>query len=1315
MEDSARSSDRTGGNSHSSSFLTECTNAALYAAAFEPARGIAQIVDHQVGTNLDGSVKAVAGCLGVEAPQAASFGTSAWYAQQLGGAAGMMVPFMLAHNSVKTGARAALGETKINQSLLDITTSGDLLGFASRNAALTGSAGFVYGSLLKPTDEKHVGQGSFYFDRIGNGASDLVAFGTLGLTAPYLGRISGALAAATETSSLPSVLKVPLSAVLSGPILPGIASGISGGAINTEVAAVRDGRPLASAQEFKENIVGMGIVGGAFGGAHWLGAQRPGTSTTNARHLTDQIRFTKANSPLEAEFRIIGDGKAQLSEFHSKLLADSDSAGVSLNVQPKLHGLMSGLFGNRFTTYGEARPMLMEHGTNVLNPERLSDTVGLIATCAPLDQTFRTRDVFPNRADGGSKTVWLSPVREGFILNRGEQPVIIDPNREQLRPVALGDDVTRLDDSPKLVPHLDSVQEQIKPLNRELVQQLPVPRVVEDLDTTRNTENTYGGKAYRIDDTENILFWQLPDGRIIRYANLDDGRGVVASWTPYGLNRPWSWLIEKRAGDSESQETLEATSNAPRPYILSKLDEAQGWIVDADEGILSQLRPQSPRPELDIPIKPVEAVNGVRARGLERYGQDGERIYSKAELAMFPPMLESDGAAARRIVPTDDGRGYVNERMQISNLQSSLTRVYRILSKSAVTELRKIDEQESPMPDAQAKRQLIYDTATKVIVQEDYAQKLDAVRELRRLATLDPDKHQELRDEILEATRTLYASDYNHRLLPEHMGQIIEQVPDPNLVREVKLFENESNPTSGMLHLATSYRKTGLIEWYGQGHSTRQPLLMSAMHEWSHLEEPLNHDLVRQLHILRHIEPFVPRDYSLENVHEWWAVNKGEMFLPPDPDLFITLASKAPIRTVALAEGLERVLALKSQQLADAPEEVKNAAASSNEQKLRARLAFVHDKVLPLAKLEFQNVLNNGDLEQLSSMHRLITEASKSPESQLLDRLGFDWTMYEQSVRTDLDKGLSESPFDLMRAARTLLKFEYLDWETNSPMILERLADYEALKEKLTNGFPAAIRGTDIDQKAQAFGLAVSSDYLDLPRKPDWMREIDSTFLANENKEINTAAGEATMRSSEPWRGAAAAWLMWYETPSKLLNAVSFIRDSFQQDKELVNDKFLYRLNDRIDADIEKFEDKTINGEESLKSATNAIIRSELLKALIQQTELSPRADMEHRLEAHNDLVAKTSQYLKSKLDGSDAEREEVDGVLDMLSQKPAFSGLARRLIDRKTFEHSLSSHDKSSAGQIAFARLYGVGATGITNQERLTLPETRNTLPTLL
>lgn len=242
----------------------ELTNSALYAATIEPMHGAAQIVDHLATTQLDQKVTDLSRGFGIEAPKSAPQGSATWYAQQFGGALGTIVPFMLVHSRVQHAAGSSFGNIFDKAALA--SEQGHNAQRAGLNAAVLGSSGFIYGSILKPSDPAHSSEGNFYQGRFLSGTTDALMFGAMGLSHPLME--SGFVSARkfVDSSSLPQMLKQPAVRALDSSVLPGIMSGMPIGAASAELSAWKDGR-TASAEEIKSNAILMGTLGGAFS---WL-------------------------------------------------------------------------------------------------------------------------------------------------------------------------------------------------------------------------------------------------------------------------------------------------------------------------------------------------------------------------------------------------------------------------------------------------------------------------------------------------------------------------------------------------------------------------------------------------------------------------------------------------------------------------------------------------------------------------------------------------------------------------------------------------------------------------------------------------------------------------------------------------------------------------------------------------------------------------------------------------------------------------------------------------------------------------------------
>jgi len=217
--------------------ISEFLHSAAYAAVQEPLKGVSQLVDHLAGTNLEKSVTFM------DKPQGGS-GTGDWMAQQLGGAAGMLLPFMLARG----GVRSVMGES------LKGTETAATLGMSLKEAGLTG---FTYDALLRPADENS--KTNFWAQRGLNGVSGAATFMTLTGSAYGLGKLSNI---AESRGLIGASTLVP---IMRNPMAAGILSGVPAGLVSAEGSSLVSQHRLATSSEIGQSIAGMSFVGGVFG------------------------------------------------------------------------------------------------------------------------------------------------------------------------------------------------------------------------------------------------------------------------------------------------------------------------------------------------------------------------------------------------------------------------------------------------------------------------------------------------------------------------------------------------------------------------------------------------------------------------------------------------------------------------------------------------------------------------------------------------------------------------------------------------------------------------------------------------------------------------------------------------------------------------------------------------------------------------------------------------------------------------------------------------------------------------------------------
>lgn len=236
------------------------TRSAVYTGVAEPILGVAQIIDKTAGTQAMSSAKNTLSLVGIKQPENATdeFGR---HAQMLGNAVGMMLPYLLLHKAVRTGAASAFGAESVAVRGNIAAMSGRTLGtLAAREASLGFTTGFINDSVFRPSTDGFTGR-NFVSDRLLNGISGGATMATLTGSSIGLARLG-----ASEVVK-GSIVK----SVLSSPIGTGVLSAVPSGLVSAEAHALRQGKLAPTAAEAGEHIYQMAFVGGALGAAHRLG------------------------------------------------------------------------------------------------------------------------------------------------------------------------------------------------------------------------------------------------------------------------------------------------------------------------------------------------------------------------------------------------------------------------------------------------------------------------------------------------------------------------------------------------------------------------------------------------------------------------------------------------------------------------------------------------------------------------------------------------------------------------------------------------------------------------------------------------------------------------------------------------------------------------------------------------------------------------------------------------------------------------------------------------------------------------------------
>lgn len=236
------------------------TRSAVYTGIAEPILGVAQIIDKTAGTQIMSSAKDTLSFVGIKEPEQAknNFGR---HAQMLGNAVGMMLPYLLLHKAVRTGAASAFGAESVAVRGNIAAMTGRTLGtLAAREASLGFTTGFINDAVFRPSTDSLNGKG-FVGDRLLNGISGGATMATLTGSSIGLARLGASEAIKG------SIVK----SVLSTPVGTGVLSAVPSGLVSAEAQALRQGKLAPTASEAGEHIYQMAFVGGALGAAHKVG------------------------------------------------------------------------------------------------------------------------------------------------------------------------------------------------------------------------------------------------------------------------------------------------------------------------------------------------------------------------------------------------------------------------------------------------------------------------------------------------------------------------------------------------------------------------------------------------------------------------------------------------------------------------------------------------------------------------------------------------------------------------------------------------------------------------------------------------------------------------------------------------------------------------------------------------------------------------------------------------------------------------------------------------------------------------------------
>lgn len=294
----------------SESAATEFGRAFLHGAVQSPLTGLAQLVDNCCGTEWAGSIDVI------KAPAPAEVFSKRWHVQQLGGLAGMTLPFSVVHRGVSYTSNALLwGSTSACSKLRVISES-----------MITGGA---FEGILRPVEINQ--QESLFSARMKNAITGATTFGTL---------CASSLAITGLTKGRPGALH----SALRSEFASGILAGLPAGFVNAELSSVLHSGSLASGAGIKESLYSFAFLGAAMPAAKNLAGAKPeqfthsergvnSTSTSNYQSELGTSCFARQNA-LEISSRPDHKSDMHSNKNDSRAL---DNLAVEKNFQPRTH------------------------------------------------------------------------------------------------------------------------------------------------------------------------------------------------------------------------------------------------------------------------------------------------------------------------------------------------------------------------------------------------------------------------------------------------------------------------------------------------------------------------------------------------------------------------------------------------------------------------------------------------------------------------------------------------------------------------------------------------------------------------------------------------------------------------------------------------------------------------------------------------------------------------------------------------------------------------------------------------------------------
>lgn len=299
----------------SQSLLEEAARSAFNSGIQSPYNGIAQLWNETGGQLTGAEAPAMEW---VAPPKEAEFGSARWHAQTIGGAAGMVLPFMLckkAANSLGAGAEAAASRAYGRAATAELINTN--LARTALPILESGTAGAIFDGVMRPV--KSTDSASFWKERATNAGIGFTVFGTLHAGSVGLKQLDAAFISAN---------KPWLVNTFEHDLARNIISGSGAGLVESNLRSLSSGKGFASKEEMVKGAYTFSLMGGltrATGEAYSRGVKGEYSISDIIKRdagVQKLISGSKEINPLLTEF---GDARVKVAELGGKGPAAQDA------------------------------------------------------------------------------------------------------------------------------------------------------------------------------------------------------------------------------------------------------------------------------------------------------------------------------------------------------------------------------------------------------------------------------------------------------------------------------------------------------------------------------------------------------------------------------------------------------------------------------------------------------------------------------------------------------------------------------------------------------------------------------------------------------------------------------------------------------------------------------------------------------------------------------------------------------------------------------------------------------------------------------